>query len=91
MFADVRRIGLAVARYGRCRPAPRGGQEVDGSATDVESPSNANAKWVPNDRLKDRLRAKGLSPQRFATLDMHPSMRLRITHYLQHRASPYLG
>jgi 8-oxo-dGTP pyrophosphatase MutT (NUDIX family) len=25
------------------------------------------------------------------TLDMHPSMRLRIDHYLQHRDSPYLG
>ena len=25
------------------------------------------------------------------SLDMHPSMRLRIEHYLQHRDSPYLG
>ena len=25
------------------------------------------------------------------TLDMHPSMRLRIEHYLQHRDSPYRG
>ena len=68
MFADMRHIGAAVARYGRCRPVPDGDQEVDGSAMDVESPSNANAKPVPNDRLKDRIRAKGLSPQRFATL-----------------------
>lgn len=31
------------------------------------------------------------SPADIAALDMHPSMRLRITHYLQHRTSPYLG
>lgn len=68
MFADMRHIGVAVARYGRCRPVPDGDQEVDRSAMDVESPSNANAKPLPNDRLKDRIRAKGLSPQRFATL-----------------------
>lgn len=48
--------------------APKGAKEVDGNAMDVESPSNANAKPIPNDRLKDRIRAKGLSPQRFATL-----------------------
>jgi len=26
-----------------------------------------------------------------AALDMHPSMRLRISHYLEARSSPYLG
>jgi 8-oxo-dGTP pyrophosphatase MutT (NUDIX family) len=30
-------------------------------------------------------------PADILTLDMHPSMRLRIDHYLQHRDSPYLG
>ncbi|CQA09879.1 Putative MutT/NUDIX-like protein [Mycobacteroides abscessus] len=29
-------------------------------------------------------------PDDIADLDMHPSMRLRIEHYLQHRDSPYL-
>ncbi|MCB0928304.1 MAG: NUDIX domain-containing protein [Mycobacterium sp.] len=31
------------------------------------------------------------APDDIAGLDMHPSMRLRIEHYLQHRDSPYLG
>lgn len=37
---------------------------------DIDPPSDADADaaTVPNDRLKQRLRAKGLSPQRFATL-----------------------
>lgn len=30
-------------------------------------------------------------PDDIAALDMHPSMRLRIDHYLQHRDRPYLG
>ena len=30
-------------------------------------------------------------PDDMTGLDMHPSMRLRIDHYLQHRDSPYLG
>jgi hypothetical protein len=30
-------------------------------------------------------------PDDIATLDMHPSMRLRISHYLEARSSPYLG
>ncbi|BCO89001.1 MULTISPECIES: NUDIX hydrolase [Mycobacterium avium complex (MAC)] len=30
-------------------------------------------------------------PADIPTLDMHPSMRLRIDHYLQHRDNPYLG
>ncbi|EUA44305.1 NUDIX domain protein [Mycobacterium xenopi 3993] len=30
-------------------------------------------------------------PDDIPTLDMHPSMRLRIDHYLQHRDKPYLG
>ena len=31
------------------------------------------------------------APADIAVLDMHPSMRLRITHYLDHRPTPYLG
>lgn len=31
------------------------------------------------------------SPDDIATLNMHPSMRLRISHYLEARTSPYLG
>ena len=30
-------------------------------------------------------------PDDMTGLDMHPSMRLRIDHYLQHRDAPYLG
>ena len=30
-------------------------------------------------------------PDDILTLDMHPSMRLRIDHYLEHRDRPYLG
>jgi hypothetical protein len=30
-------------------------------------------------------------PQDIPALNMHPSMRLRIQHYLEHRATPYLG
>src|SRR5271163_1794604 len=30
-------------------------------------------------------------PDHIADLPMHPSMRLRVDHYLQHRSSPYLG
>lgn len=33
--------------------------------------------WIPTDQV--------------ARLAMHPSMRLRITHYLDNRATPYLG
>lgn len=33
--------------------------------------------WIPTDQI--------------ARLAMHPSMRLRITHYLDNRATPYLG
>jgi ADP-ribose pyrophosphatase YjhB (NUDIX family) len=32
-----------------------------------------------------------ISPEHLASLDMHPSMLLRIQHYLQHRDAPYLG
>jgi 8-oxo-dGTP pyrophosphatase MutT (NUDIX family) len=31
------------------------------------------------------------APADIDTLDMHPSMRLRISHYLEARSSPYLG
>jgi ADP-ribose pyrophosphatase YjhB (NUDIX family) len=31
------------------------------------------------------------NPQDISALNMHPSMRLRIQHYLEHRATPYLG
>ncbi|CAN5239861.1 NUDIX domain-containing protein [soil metagenome] len=31
------------------------------------------------------------TPGELASLDIHPSMRLRIQHYLQRRDSPYLG
>lgn len=30
-------------------------------------------------------------PGKIDELDMHPSMRLRITHYLEHRPAPHLG
>src|SRR6478609_2874543 len=30
-------------------------------------------------------------PQDIHSLNMHPSMRLRIQHYLEHRTTPYLG
>ena len=30
-------------------------------------------------------------PYNIAALNMHPSMRLRIDHYLQHRTTPHLG
>jgi ADP-ribose pyrophosphatase YjhB (NUDIX family) len=30
-------------------------------------------------------------PQDIESLNMHPSMRLRIQHYLEHRPTPYLG
>ena len=30
-------------------------------------------------------------PEDIASLNMHPSMRLRIEHYLEHRTTPYLG
>jgi 8-oxo-dGTP pyrophosphatase MutT (NUDIX family) len=32
-----------------------------------------------------------VAPPDIEELPMHPSMRLRIEHYLQHRTSPYLG
>lgn len=32
-----------------------------------------------------------LSPDEIAKLDMHPSMRMRLQHALEHRASPYIG
>lgn len=31
------------------------------------------------------------SLEALASLDMHPSMRLRIQHYLEHRVTPFLG
>ena len=32
-----------------------------------------------------------IDPADTATLQMHPSMRMRLAHYLEHRASPYIG
>jgi ADP-ribose pyrophosphatase YjhB (NUDIX family) len=32
-----------------------------------------------------------VEPDRIAELDMHPSMRLRIRHYLEHRDQPFIG
>ena len=32
-----------------------------------------------------------VAPARIAGLPMHPSMRLRISHYLEHRAEPFIG
>ena len=32
-----------------------------------------------------------VSPDELESLPIHPSMRLRITHYLEHRKEPYLG
>jgi hypothetical protein len=34
---------------------------------------------------------KLVAPDDLDTLNIHPSMRLRIDHYLEHRATPYLG
>lgn len=31
------------------------------------------------------------APEQLDALNIHPSMRLRIDHYLQHRSAPYLG
>lgn len=35
--------------------------------------------------------ARYVDPQELDQLDIHPSIRLRIEHYLQHRTEPYLG
>jgi hypothetical protein len=35
--------------------------------------------------------AEWISPDALAELDMHPSMRLRIQHALQHRETPFIG
>ena len=32
-----------------------------------------------------------VAPEEIAGLDMNPSMKLRIDHYLEHRTTPYLG
>jgi hypothetical protein len=32
-----------------------------------------------------------VAPQRLDRLNIHPSMRLRIDHYLEQRSSPYIG
>ncbi len=32
-----------------------------------------------------------ISPQDIECLNMHPSIRLRIKHYLEHRSQPYIG
>ena len=32
-----------------------------------------------------------VAPERLDSLNMHPSMRLRIDHYLEHRSTPYIG
>jgi ADP-ribose pyrophosphatase YjhB (NUDIX family) len=32
-----------------------------------------------------------VAPERLDTLNIHPSMRLRIEHYLERRAAPYIG
>ena len=32
-----------------------------------------------------------ISPQEIERLNMHPSIRLRIEHYLEHRQQPYIG
>jgi hypothetical protein len=32
-----------------------------------------------------------IAPGRLDSLNMHPSMRLRIDHYLQRRSAPYIG
>jgi hypothetical protein len=31
------------------------------------------------------------APDRLDSLNMHPSMRLRIDHYLERRSAPYIG
>jgi ADP-ribose pyrophosphatase YjhB (NUDIX family) len=41
------------------------------------SSESKEVAWVPPERIPD--------------LDMHPSMRLRIQHYLEHRTSPFIG
>ena len=32
-----------------------------------------------------------VAPDRLARLNIHPSMRLRIDHYLERRSTPYIG
>jgi hypothetical protein len=32
-----------------------------------------------------------VAPADLASLSIHPSMRLRIDHYLEHRSAPYIG
>ena len=32
-----------------------------------------------------------IPPQEIERLNMHPSIRLRIEHYLEHRQQPYIG
>jgi hypothetical protein len=32
-----------------------------------------------------------VAPERLDSLNMHPSMRLRIDHYLERRSAPYIG
>ena len=32
-----------------------------------------------------------VTPERLDSLNMHPSMRLRIDHYLERRSAPYIG
>jgi 8-oxo-dGTP pyrophosphatase MutT (NUDIX family) len=41
------------------------------------SSESKEVRWVPFDEIK--------------ALDMHPSMRLRIQHYLEQRPTPYIG
>jgi ADP-ribose pyrophosphatase YjhB (NUDIX family) len=41
------------------------------------SSESKEVAWVPTERISD--------------LDMHPSMRLRIQHYLEHRPKPFIG
>jgi hypothetical protein len=32
-----------------------------------------------------------VAPDRLDSLNMHPSMRLRVDHYLERRSAPYIG
>jgi hypothetical protein len=36
-------------------------------------------------------KVKWVAPADLDSLNIHPSMRLRINHYLEHRPAPYLG
>ena len=57
------------------RAHPRHGTPT--AERDGENPETSEARWVPREELD--------------ALPIHPSMRLRIDHGLEHRPEPYIG